>query len=65
MNFKKLLLLHKSGVLFSGITMVLINVVVLRWARLVLGWVTVCNPENYLHTKVWFIYNQLSNCKQL
>jgi len=32
----------------SGSTLVLINVVTLRRARLILGWVTVCGQVNHL-----------------
>jgi len=35
----------------SGNTLVLINVVTLRWARLVPGWVTVFGRVNHLSAK--------------
>jgi len=37
-----------GGVAFSGNALVSINVVTLRRARLVLGWVTVCDRVNHL-----------------
>ena len=39
---------HPVVALFSGSALVSINEVTLRWARLVLGWVTVCGRVNHL-----------------